>query len=52
MTTPDVCIYHSPCQDGFGAAWAVWRRYGDAVRYVPGVHGADVPDIGWEGDAA
>ena len=29
---PDIVIYHGGCDDGFGAAWAVWRKwgYGDA----------------------
>lgn len=42
---PDICIYHGNCADGFGAAWAVWRRWGDAVEYVPGVYGAEPPDV-------
>jgi hypothetical protein len=29
------CYYHAGCPDGFGAAWAVWRAWGDAGRYVP-----------------
>jgi hypothetical protein len=28
-------VYHSPCLDGFGAAYAVWRALGDSARYVP-----------------
>ena len=43
--TPDICIYHGNCADGFTAAWAVWRRFGDAVQYVPGVYGATPPDV-------
>ncbi len=33
-----VCFYHAGCPDGFGAAWAVWRRWGDEARYVPRGH--------------
>lgn len=33
-----VCIYHAGCPDGFGAAWAAWRAWGDAGRYVPRSH--------------
>ena len=33
-----VCIYHAGCPDGFGAAWAVWRAWGDDARYVPRGH--------------
>ena len=43
--TPDICIYHGNCADGFTAAWAVWKRFGDAVQYVPGVYGAPPPDV-------
>lgn len=48
MTTtwkPDMFIYHSPCDDGFGAAWAVWKRWGDAVEYVPASYGQPAPDV-------
>lgn len=41
---PDVCIYHSPCQDGFTAAWAIWRRWPD-IRFVPGFYGQEPPDV-------
>lgn len=43
--TPDLCIYHSGCDDGFGAAFAVWKRDGDCVTYHPGVYGVDPPDV-------
>ena len=32
------CIFHAGCPDGFGAAWAVWRAWGDGARYVPRGH--------------
>lgn len=41
---PDLCIYHGNCDDGFGAAWAIWTRWGDEVAYVPGVYGKPLPD--------
>jgi hypothetical protein len=34
-----VCIYHAGCPDGFGAAWAVWRAWGDDAQYVARGHG-------------
>lgn len=43
--TPDLCIYHGACDDGFGAAFAVWKRDGDAVAYHPGVYGETPPDV-------
>jgi hypothetical protein len=36
---PDICIFHSPCNDGFAAAWAVWSRFGDYPEYMPMQHG-------------
>lgn len=41
---PDLCIYHGNCDDGFGAAWAIWRRWGNEVAYVPGIYGKPLPD--------
>lgn len=35
----DVVLYHSPCTDGFTAAYCVWKERGDEVRYIPYVHG-------------
>lgn len=48
MTDPTLCIHHSPCADGFAAAWAVWTCYGDRVRYHPGVYGAAPPSVAGE----
>lgn len=42
---PDICIYHGNCDDGFGAAWAIWRRWGNEVAYVPGTYGKPLPDV-------
>jgi hypothetical protein len=33
-----VCLYHAGCPDGFGAAWAVWRAWGDDADYVARGH--------------
>ncbi len=33
-----VCFYHAGCPDGFGAAWATRRAWGDDARYVPRRH--------------
>jgi len=32
-------IYHADCLDGFGAAYAAWRHFGDAAEYLPMHHG-------------
>ena len=36
-------LYHANCDDGFGAAWAAWRRFGDSQKYIPVQYGDDVP---------
>ena len=41
---PDICIYHGNCADGFGAAWAVWKRWG-GVEFVPGIYGNGPPVV-------
>jgi oligoribonuclease NrnB/cAMP/cGMP phosphodiesterase (DHH superfamily) len=41
---PDIFIYHANCDDGFGAAWAVHQRWGDAVEYIPASYGEAPPD--------
>lgn len=40
---PDSVLYHAECSDGFGAAWAIWKRFPNA-RFVPVKHGAPPPD--------
>lgn len=55
-------FYHGNCPDGFGAAWAAWKKLGDQVRYIP-IHNTEglpmelragsevyLLDIGLEGD--
>lgn len=42
---PDIMIYHANCADGFGAAWAAWMRWGDAVEYVPATYGSSPPEV-------
>jgi len=29
-----VVIYHGNCTDGFGAAWAAWKKFGDKAEYT------------------
>ncbi len=40
---PDVVLYHAECMDGFGAAWALWKRFPKA-KYVPVKHGLPQPE--------
>jgi hypothetical protein len=30
-----VVIYHGNCPDGFGAAWAAWKKFGATATYLP-----------------
>ncbi len=39
---PTVVLYHADCADGFGAAWALWKKYPDA-HYLPVEHGQRPP---------
>lgn len=34
-----VVIYHGDCPDGFGGAWAAYKRFGDRAEYIPVHHG-------------
>src|SRR3989338_2382454 len=27
-------VYHADCPDGFGAAWAAWKKFGNKAEYV------------------
>ncbi len=39
-------LYHSNCYDGFGAAFSVWKKLGDAgVKYIPVTYGTEPPDM-------
>ncbi len=30
-----VVIYHGKCPDGFGGAWAAWKKFGSKAAYLP-----------------
>lgn len=39
-----VVLYHgSRCPDGFGGAYAAWKKFGDAAEYIPLSRGEEVP---------
>jgi hypothetical protein len=46
--TQTVILYHGKCPDGFGAAYAAWKKFGDAATYLPVDHG-DAPPEGLDG---
>lgn len=39
-----VIIYHKRCPDGFGAAYAAWKKYSDMAEYVPAGYGDPLPE--------
>lgn len=43
-----VVLYHGTCYDGFGAAWAAWRKFGAEATYLPVVYGQPFPDVAWD----
>lgn len=38
-------LYHSNCYDGFGSAWAAWKRFGDRAKYIPVSYGQPLPNL-------
>jgi len=39
-----VILYHGDCPDGFGGAYAAWKKFGDAAEYLPVKHGRPAPE--------
>src|SRR3989344_1341270 len=39
-----VVIYHKRCPDGFGAAYAAWKKFGDTADYLPAGYGDPLPE--------
>jgi nanoRNase/pAp phosphatase (c-di-AMP/oligoRNAs hydrolase) len=39
-----VIIYHGECPDGFGAAWAAHKKFGDKAEYIPVHHNHAEPE--------
>lgn len=42
---PDILIFHDNCDDGFAAAWAVHKKWGDAVEFMASNYGRPLPDF-------
>ncbi len=40
---PTLVLYHAECADGFGAAWAIWKRY-PSSRFMAVKHGEPPPE--------
>ncbi|WP_146037264.1 hypothetical protein [Novosphingobium guangzhouense] len=41
---PDMVIYHDKCADGIVAAWACWKRWGEAPEYRAANYGYQPPE--------
>jgi hypothetical protein len=39
-----VVLYHADCPDGFGGAYAAWKKFEDDAEYIPVEHGLPPPD--------
>ncbi|OGG76458.1 hypothetical protein A2950_00615 [Candidatus Kaiserbacteria bacterium RIFCSPLOWO2_01_FULL_55_19] len=37
-------LYHGGCPDGFGGAYAAYKKFGDAADYIPVKHGKSAPE--------
>lgn len=42
-------IYHADCPDGFGAALAAWKRFGNSADFLPMHHGEHWESLGLAG---
>ncbi|MEK7067275.1 MAG: DHHA1 domain-containing protein [Patescibacteria group bacterium] len=38
-----IVLYHINCTDGFGAAYAAWKKFGNRANYIPVQHQAPPP---------
>lgn len=41
---PIIVIYHKKCPDGFGAAYAAWKKFGGSAEYLPAGYGDELPE--------
>ncbi|MBA3789396.1 hypothetical protein H0X32_03325 [Patescibacteria group bacterium] len=37
-------LYHANCPDGFGGAYAAWKKFADTAEYLPVKYGRPVPE--------
>lgn len=40
----NIFLYHNNCDDGFGAAWAAWKKFGKRGKYIGVNHGDPYPE--------
>lgn len=44
ITKDIVILYHAECNDGFGGAFAAWKKFGDSADYIPIEHQRPLPE--------
>lgn len=44
ITKDIIILYHAECNDGFGAAWAAWKKFGYSADYIPIEHQVPLPE--------
>jgi oligoribonuclease NrnB/cAMP/cGMP phosphodiesterase (DHH superfamily) len=37
-------LYHGKCPDGFGGAYAAWKKFNDSAEYIPVKYGEPLPE--------
>lgn len=45
MDNKNLILYHSDCADGFGAAYAAWKKFGQDADYLPVLYKTDPPPV-------
>lgn len=43
-TKQTVILYHAGCPDGFGGAYAAWKKFGEDAEYIPVRHSRPAPN--------
>lgn len=38
-------LYHANCYDGFGSAYAAWKKFGSKAKYIPVSYGSPIPEM-------
>lgn len=38
-------LYHAHCNDGLGAAFAAYKKFGESAEYIPVSYGKGLPEM-------
>ena len=44
MNKKNIILYHAKCRDGFGAAWAAWKKFKGTAEYIGLEHHLPLPE--------